>query len=210
MGIFDQFLKALCAVMFLSISGAVPVHAQLGGLLGGLTGADAGSSPASAGTFISAYGESKYLAKDADSKLFQALGDKVNAAKSAEEAESLKSGMTDAELLGKALKTQSHDDPLKSAENITMDADSKVVYVEGLISLAKAVVKAKEATGMASGVASSLAGNPLTMGATAKATLSIAKDAPSHLKNLGSALNNAVQFAKDQGIDVPADVTNVL
>lgn len=206
--------RMVCAAAVAAVAVVGPAHAQLGGVLGGVLGGGkndgSGGSAASADAFTAAYAESHYNAEDANSKLYAALGQKKEAATAAEKAESWKSGATDPELLGKVMKNKTLDNPLESTPNVSLDADSKVVYAQGLVSLAKAVVKAKEAAGMASGVVSSLAGNPLTMGASAKTTLSIAKDAPSHLTNLTSALSKAVEFGNSQGIEVPSDVTSVM
>ncbi len=187
-----------------------PAHAQLGGLLGGGKSDESGDTAGSASAFIAAYAESKINGADANSKLAKAVGDTKKAAEYAEEVEAYKSSTSDPEALGKVMKGGTSGDPLESAGSAVLDAEAKVIYVQGLVSLAKAVVKAKEAAGMASDVASSLAGNPLTMGASAKATLSIAKDAPSHLNELTSALSSAVEFGKKQGIEAPSDATNLM
>ena len=149
----------------------------------------------------------------AQSKMLQALGLKDKSAAAQATADSLGDGATKGNLQD-ADKVQSDDskalsDALKAPAG-NMDAQSKQIYTQGLISLASGIVKytgmRKDIDAFKSGLsgASPLQTPKLQTGAY------IVTSFPGNLQNLTETMKNAVAFAKSHGIDVPPEATAVI
>ncbi len=148
------------------------------------------------------------------SKLLEALGLKDQAATAQATANALGEGAT-AQNLEDANKVQSDSstalsDALKN-QNVTLDAQAKQTYTQGLVLLASGLIKY---TGMRQGVANFSKGltgpGALQAGAKLQAGAYIVRTLPSSISNTTSTLSSAVSFARSHGIEVPPDATAAL
>lgn len=150
----------------------------------------------------------------ANSKMSEALGLKATAADTDAVIQQLSSGSTsdkdNASKANTAVADSGGAIAAKLAEKPQLDAASKVVYTQGLLSLAKGVVKytglGKDVTSMGDGLKSA----PLTQLPSLGGATYVVSKFPTSTTEVLKALKNAVDFAKSNGIEVPAEATSLL
>lgn len=209
-------MKKIVSVAFLSISMALPVvsYAQLGNL-GGLLGGN--KAPANAGADLGSQNDQltrNYVAagKDvmtANGHFGEALGIKAQALNASATSDSLSA--SDIENQDKAISANATavSEAMKSGATLK-DSESKVKYSQGLISL---VLGLKKYIGMRNDVQSFSSGlssaSPLQLPKLQTGAY-IVKSLPTSVSNLSGVLKSAIDFAKRNGVEVPADATSVL
>lgn len=150
----------------------------------------------------------------ANSKMGEALGLKATAADAEAVAQQLASGSTfDKDAASKAATAVGDTGgaiAAKLAEKPALDAAAKATYTQGLLSLAKGVVRytglGKDVSAMGDGLKSA----PLTQLPSLGAASYVVTKFPTSTTEVLKALKNAVDFAKSNGIEVPAEATSLL
>lgn len=150
----------------------------------------------------------------ANSKMSEALGLKATAADAEAVAQQLSSGSTfDKDSASKAATAVGDTGgaiAAKLAEKPQLDAAAKATYAQGLLSLAKGVAKytglGKDVTSMGDGLKSA----PLTQLPSLGGATYVVSKFPTSTTEVVKALKNAVDFAKSNGIEVPAEATSLL
>lgn len=149
----------------------------------------------------------------AQSKMALALGAKDAAALAKAEADALTSGATK-DNLAKADSVQSKVAKAISegqqAQGVTLDAQAKKTYAEGMGSLGLGLLKyagmAKQFDGFKSALSSA---SPMDLPKLSSGSY-IITSFPGNSKNLYNTLNQAISFAKSNDIPVPKDATKAL
>lgn len=210
-------MKKTLAVAVTAIALAVPAlsSAQFANPLGSLMGSKSSGNAASAD--IGAQQDSlvrTYLAAGknvltANVHMTEALGIKAKSINDAASADAFSA--KDIEAQDKAISADSAAiaESLKSGATLK-DEVAKTKYAQGLVSLAVGVKKyvdmSKEAQGFASGVSTA---SPLQMGKL-QSGIYIAKSLPGSVTNLTGVLKSAIDFARKNGVEVPAEATSVI
>lgn len=200
----SHFYNTVLAVTFGMLTFGT-AHAQLGGLLGG-GGSGGAPSPES---IISNYVEGAKLVLKAQERLLTAIGKKEEAAKAALLADNLTSGATK-QNLEDATKTQTDNSKMLEesfkAKETVLDAQSKVVYAQGLGSLGMGVTKYIALVSTLKNFKPSIT----SLGGAAQGATHVAQTLPSNVSNLQSTVSAAIDFGKSQGVDIPANATAAL
>lgn len=199
----------LVAVLSIAITTASSVaYAQFGGLTSALGGGSSGSSVSADGLVKSYVGGTKNV-MTADVYMLNALGLKDQAAKEELAMKNLTEGST-AGGLEDAAKVQTESskalEEKMNGKKVSMDAEGKKNYSQGLLSLAKGI---KDYTGM-SGDVKNFRPSVSSIGASGAAAAYVVKSLPNSTSNLLSTLKKAVAFARENKIEVPDEATSVL
>lgn len=205
-------MKKSFAVAFVSIALTLPMasFAQFGNLLGG-------SKPASGGADLS--GQQTQLVRNyaaagkdvltANGHISDALGIKAQAVNASATSDSMSASELEAQDKAISANAEAVSNALKSGASLK-DGESKKKYAQGLLSLAiglkKYVGMRTDAQNFANGLSSA---SPLQLPGLQSGAY-IAKSLPSNVSNLSGVLKNAVDFAKSNGVEVPADATSLL
>jgi hypothetical protein len=149
---------------------------------------------------------------DGNSKMAEALGlvKEATAARIAGDSlseGSTKGGLSDADKVSSDTSTAVAA-ALKNTSNL--DAPAKAKYAEGMLSLAQGLGKYIGMKDSATSFSSGLSGVSPTMLPKLQSGAYIVSSAPSSIKNLSTALSNAISFAKSHDIAVPKDATSAL
>lgn len=187
----------------------------LSGLMGSKSSGTSASASASADmgaqqdslvrTYVAA-GKNVLAASD---QMTVALGIKAQSINAAASSDSLSA--KDIEAQDKAISADSAalSEALKSGATLKGE-EAKAKYAQGLLSLAVGVKKyvdmGKEAQGFASNMSTV---SPLQMGKL-QSGVYIAKNLPGNVTNLTSVLKSAIDFARANGVEVPAEATSVI
>ena len=150
----------------------------------------------------------------ANAKMSEALGLKATAADAQAVVQQLSSGSTvDKDSASKAATAVGDTGgaiAAKLAEKPVLDAAAKAIYTQGLLNLAKGVVKyvglGKDVSSMGDGLKSA----PLTQLPSLGAASYVVTKFPTSTTEVMKALKNAVDFAKSNDIAVPAEATSLL
>lgn len=150
----------------------------------------------------------------ANAKMSEALGLKDKAADADAVAQQLTSGATadrdNATKAATAVGDTSGAISAKLAEKPVLDAAAKVTFAAGLASLGSGVVKYAGLGRDVSSMANNMSGvSPLQL-ASLGAAVYVVKNFPTSATEVTKALKNAVDFAKSNDIEVPADATKAL
>ena len=141
--------------------------------------------------------------------MLKALGLKDQAAKEELAAKNLTEGSTSAGLED-AAKVQTESSKALAEKlgekNVVLSADSKKQYSLGLVELVKGIRDYIGLAADAKGFKPSLT----AMGGAASAAVYIVKSLPGSTSNMKSTLGKAIDFAKQNKIEVPADATSLL
>jgi len=145
----------------------------------------------------------------ADVKMLKALGLKEQAAKEELAAKNLTEGAT-ASSLEDAAKIQT-DSSKALAEKmgekkVVIDAEGKKQYTSGLVDLAVGI---KSYAGVGADVKNYKPGMS-SIGGTGEAAMFVVKTLPDSSSNLMSTLKRAVDFARENKIEVPVEATSLL
>lgn len=190
-------------------------HAQFGNLISTVT--SGGSSSSNSGGDVVAQQDQlvrSYVAagKDvstANSHLAEALGIKAAAINAAATSDSLSATEIEAQDKAISVGTAAVSEALKSGATLK-DEQAKVKYAQGLLFLATGVKKytnmSKDAQGFTSGLSSV---SPLQIGKL-QSGVYVAKSVPTSVSNLSSVLKSAVDFARNNGVEIPKDATSLL
>lgn len=202
----QQTIKGIIGVA--AICFASVASAQLGGL-GAALGGGSKSGSVSAEGLVKSYVSGTKNVLNADAKFLDALGFKDKAANAELQAKNLTEGAT-ASNLEDAAKVQTDNSKAIAAEldgkKVKLDAEGKKKFTLGLVDLAKGI---KDYSSVSSD-ASSFKPSPTSIGGAAGAALYIVKSLPDTTVNLMSTLKRAVDFAKENKIEVPKEATALL
>lgn len=150
----------------------------------------------------------------ANAKMGEALGLKATAADAEAVAQQLSSGSTfDKDSASKAVTAVGDSGgaiAAKLAEKPQLDAAAKATYTQGLLSLAKGVVKYKGLGKDVTSMGDSLKSAPLTQLPSLGGATYVVSKLPTSTTEVLKALKNAVDFAQSNGIEVPAEATSLL
>ncbi|MET4576193.1 hypothetical protein [Ottowia thiooxydans] len=190
-------------------------HAQFGSMLGNVKSA-LGSGSSGGGDIgarqdqlVRSYVAAGKDVSTANSHLADALGIKAQAVNAAATSDSLSA--KDIEEQDKAISanTAAVSEALKSGATLK-DSEAKAKYAQGLLFLATGVKKyigmSSEAQGFTSGLSSI---SPLQLGKL-QAGAYVVKSVPTSVTNLTSVLKSAVDFARNNGVEIPQDATSLL
>lgn len=199
--------KILGAVLALAVTAlSAPTYAQLGGLGNALGG---GGSSVSADSLVKSYVGGTQQVMSADVSFLKALGLKEQAEKAELSAKNLTTGPTVATIQDTERVQTENSKALETAmggNKVTLSADSKKTYAQGLVDLVKGI---KSYTGMAGDV-KGFKPSVTSLGSGAAAAAYVVKSLPGNLSNLKNTLKRTVDFAKENKIDIPADATSLL
>lgn len=149
---------------------------------------------------------------NANSVMEQALGLKTGATASKATADALTEGATkdSLEAANKQVSASTEAVAAELAKGPKLDAQAKATFGLGLVTLASGVGKyiglGKNVKDMASSLSSV---SPMQLPKLQSAVLVVSKF-PDALSSVSTALKNAIAFAKDNNIPVPADATKML
>jgi hypothetical protein len=210
-------MKKTLALAVTAIALAVPTlsSAQFANPLSGLMGGKSSSDNASANmgaqqdSLVRTYVAAGNNVLTANVHMADALGVKAESIDAAAKSDSFSGSNIEAQ--DKAISASSATVAEASKAGATLkDAEAKTKYAQGLLSLAMGVKKymdmSKDAQGFASGVSSV---SPLQMGKF-QSGIYIAKNLPSNVTNLTETLKQAIDFARTNGVEVPAEATSVI
>lgn len=204
-------IKLMASIFGIAITTfSVPSSAGLMDNISGITGGKgSATSSASAEDLVKSYVGGTQKVMSGDAKLLSAVGLKEQAEKAEAEIKNLTQGAT-AESLEQAAKVQTENNAAladrKAAGNVKMTADGKKLYAAGLMDLALGL---KSYMGMSSDI-KNFKPSLTSIGSSGNAALFVVKSLPSSTESLMSTLKNAVEFAKENKIEVPSDATAAL
>jgi hypothetical protein len=149
---------------------------------------------------------------DGNSKMAEAVGLKNEAAAARVAGDSLTEGATKSSLSDADKASSDTSKAVSTALKTTgtLDAPSKAKFADGMLSLSQGLAKYVGMKGSLTSFTSGLKSVSPTVLPTLQTGSYIASSAPTNIKNLSSALSNAIAFAKSNDIVVPADATDVL
>lgn len=202
-----KFAKAIVFTAFVAVSGLSVAQFSMPKMPGAVTGGSASS--VSAEGLVKNYVSGTKNVMSADVKMLKALGLKEQAAKEELAAKNLTEGAT-ASSLEDAAKIQTESSKAlagKMAEKtVVIDAEGKKNYTAGLVDLAKGI---KDYASVGSDVKNFRPGLN-SLGDAGNSAAYIVKTLPDSSSNLMSTLTRAVEFAKENKIEVPAEATSLL
>lgn len=205
-------MKKTFALAVTAIALALPTlsSAQFANPLSGLMGGK--SSGNNASTDMGAQQDSlvrTYVAANndvwtANVRMTKALNLNTDAINKAETAKTFSGTDTEAQATALSESAAALSEAQKHGATLK-DAEAKTKYAQGVVSLAMGVKKymdmSKEAQSFASGMSSV---SPLQMGKL-QSGVYIAKSLPGNVSNLTDTLKNAIQFAKDNNVDLKSN-----
>ncbi len=166
-----------------------------------------GASVTSEG-LVKNYVEGTKYVMSADVKMLKALGLKEQAAKEELAAKNLTEGAT-ASALDDAAKVQTESSKAlankMNEKKVAIDAEGKKNYTAGLVDLAKGIKNYATVTNDVKNLRPSLT----SMSAVESAAY-IVKTIPESSSNLLATLKRAVEFAKENKIEVPSEATSLI
>lgn len=150
----------------------------------------------------------------ANAKMGEALGLKGKAEEAEAVAQQLTSGATvDKDSASKAATAAGDTSgaiAAKLAEKPVLDASAKAQFAAGLVNLVSGVAKyvnmGRDVSAMGDGLKSA---SPMQLASLGAAAYVVSKF-PAAASEMSKALKNAIDFAKSNGIEVPADATKLL
>lgn len=209
-------LMTTVAAAAIALSCSTGALAQLGGLGGMLKSATGGGSASDLtgqqDSLVRSYVAANKDVLTANSKMLEALNLKDAAATSQATSDSLTEGATKDNLdaANKAVAASTAAVAAELAKKPVLDANSKALYAQGLVSLASGAGKyvglGKSVSGMSSSMSSA---NPMAL-AKLQPAVSVVSNFPTSLSNVGETLKKAVAFAKSSDIPVPANAHDAL
>lgn len=203
----QQIIKSIIGIAAICFAGAA--SAQFGGLGAALGGGGSKGGGVTAETLVKGYVSGTKNVLSADSKFLSALGLKDQAANAELQAKNLTEGAT-ASNLEDAAKIQTENSKAIAAQldgkKVQLDAEGKKNFTLGLVDLAKGI---KDYSGVSSDM-SGFKPSLTSIGGAAGAAMYIVKSLPDTTINLMSTLKRAVDFAKENKIEVPKEATSLL
>lgn len=187
---------------------AGPASAQFGGLGG--KKAKSGADPE---VLVASFVESYTHTLAAQMNFAESFGLQDAAALLKAEQQSLSSGQLDLDALKKTREiSQSAQQAIneRMGETPELDAESRGKFTEGLVHYGKALVSAKAAADVAPSVASSISGNPMSLNASARTGLAVAKEVPGYFNSLKESTTMMFAYGKRNNIEPPAEATSLL
>lgn len=212
-----KYLKNIFSFSFASLLIFSPGvgHSQIGGLggllnpssiLGSGGGSDlSGSQDSLVRNYVAA---GKYV-MTANGHFASALGIQAQAVNANATSDSLSA--KDIEAQDKAISADAAaiSEAIKAGATLK-DAEAKAKYAQGLFSLVSGLKKYKDMSAGAQSFASGLSSASPMVLPKLDSGVYIVKNLPSNLSNLSNTLSTAIDFAKKNGVEVPADATSVL
>lgn len=210
-----NLFAAIAAIAVGALAAPALSQAQFGNLLGAAK--LPGSSGNSAGADVGAQQDSlvrSYVAAGndvsaANRHLNEALGIKASAVDDAATSDSL--AAKDIEAKDKAISADAAkvSEGLKSGATLKDNA-AKVTFTKGLLSLATGVKKYADMRNDVQGFSSSLSSASPMQLPKLQAGVYVAKNMPTSLATLTTVLKSAVEFGKNNGVEIPKDATSLL
>lgn len=205
------FAPVLMAVALATASASYAGLGGLGDMLGGKKPAD------SAGADIS--GQQTQLVKSyinagkdvmsANGYMAEALGLKAQAVNASAISDSMSAKDIEAQDKAISVDAEAVSNALKTGATLK-DNEAKMKYGKGLLALANGVKKYIAMKNDASTFGKSLTNvNPMQLTGVQSGAY-IAKNLPTRISDLTNTLKSAVDFARKNGVEVPADATSIL
>ncbi len=145
----------------------------------------------------------------ANGRMTEALGIKHQVINDTATSDSMSASEIEAQDKAISADAQALSDAYKSGATLK-DGAAKAKYAQGLVSLVSGVRKyvgmRSDAQKFASGMSSV---SPLQLG-NLQAGVYVARNLPTRLTDLTTVLKSAIDFAKSNGVEVPADATSLL
>jgi len=203
--------KLYIAIVLMSLSLAAQAQFKMPKVPGVSTGGG-GDLTGAQGQLADQYTAANKDVLDGDARIYDALGLKDQAAQARAERAALDSGATVGNLQDQDKYRRDNQPAVDAAfkNPPEMDDKAKASYKEGMIFLAKGLLKY---AGMQSGVTSfgnSLHSASPDMAPKLRLGAYIVKEFPHNAKHLSQTLHDAVAYAKAHDIAVPPDATNAL
>ena len=196
--VYNTVLAVTVAILTLGTA-----HAQFGGLLGG------GSSGPSPESIISNYVQGAQMVMQAQIQLLEAINEKVQAAKAAASAGNMKEGATK-QILEDSAKIQTENNKILEekfkAKELVLDAQSKVLYAQGLGLLGTGVTKYIALVS----TLKSFKPSATSLGSAAQGAVYVVQTLPTNVSTLQRTVSAAIDFGKSQGVPIPADASAAL
>lgn len=174
-----------------------------------LPGVSGGATAVTAEGLVKNYVGGTKSVMSADVKMLKALGLKEQAAKEELAAKNLTEGAT-ASALEDAAKIQTESSKTLAdkmgEKKVVIDAEGKKQYASGLMDLAVGI---KSYASVGADVKSYKPGLS-SIGGAGESALYVVKTLPDSSTNLMSTLKRAVEFARENKIEVPAEATSLL
>lgn len=210
-------MKSIVAVVAFAVASSVslPVAAQFSlPSIPGLSKAPAGTADIGAqqDSLITGYVAANKDVLMANAKMAEALGLKTESAAALATADALTSGATKDSIneTDKAVGASTSAVSAELAKAPKLDAAAKQTFAAGLVSLASGAVRyvgvGKNVKAMTNSLSSV---SPLQLPKLQSAATIVA-NFPQSMSSVSTALQNAVAFAKNNDIPVPADATSIL
>jgi len=205
--------KKSVAIAFVSIALTLPMasFAQFGNLLGGNKASSSGGADLSGQQtqLVRNYSAAGKDVLTANGQIGDALGINAQAVNASATSDSMSASDLEAQDKAISANADAISKALKAGATLK-DAEAKKKYAQGLISLVSGV---KKYVGMRTDVQNFSTGlssaSPLQLPGLQSGAY-IVKNLPTSVSNLSSVLKSAVDFAKSNGVQVPADATSVL
>lgn len=210
-------IKTILAAAAIALSLTSVAHAQFGSLGGALKSATGGGSSAGGDlvgqqdTLVRSYVAANKDVLTANAKMLQALNMKDAAAQAQQTADAMTEGATKDSLdaADKAVASSTNAVAAELEKKPVLDANSKVLYAQGLGSLANG---ASKYAGLSKGVqsmSSGLSSNPM-MVTKLQSAVSIVQNFPAAMTNVGQTLKKAIAFAQSSDVPVPKNAADAL
>ncbi|WP_332877888.1 hypothetical protein [Massilia sp. S19_KUP03_FR1] len=183
--------------------------------LPGVGGKAAGSGDLSGSqdALVKQYVDANKTVLQANAQIADAVGLKDEAATMRASSESLTDGATKGNLADADKVTSENSKKLTAKLNdstTVLDAEGKKKFTAGLVTMASGMVKYVAMKPNFQSFSSSLKGASPMMLPKLQNGVYVVSSLPGNAKNLGSALSNAVSFAKSHDITVPKEATSAL
>ncbi|MCL2871377.1 MAG: hypothetical protein FWF41_00065 [Betaproteobacteria bacterium] len=149
---------------------------------------------------------------NANAKMAEALGLKVEAATAKATAEALTEGATkdSLETSNKMVSASTDAVAEELAKQPALDAESKAIFADGLANLGLGVTKYVSVGKKVNGMSASLSSASPMMLSKLQPAVYVVTNFPGSMNNVTTALRNAVSYAQSHDIPVPADATQAL
>jgi hypothetical protein len=207
--------KTLAAALVIAALGLPTVgSAQFGSLLNAVKpGGGGGSASADLGgqqtQLVRNYTAAGKDVLTANGQMTEALGIKHQMIDDSAKSDSMSASDIEAQDKAISADAQALSDAYKSGATLK-DSAAKAKYAQGLVALVSGV---RKYAGMRSDVQNFSSGlssvSPLQLG-NLQSGIYVAKSVPTSLTNLTTVLKSAIDFAKSNGVAVPADATSIL
>ncbi len=182
--------------------------ASVSGTLGGDKSGSSGDMSAAQDQLVNSYVDANGKVLAANQHFAAALGLQVDALNRKASADALsKSGISEQDT-AVSESSAAVAAALQSGANLN-SSESKVAYTKGLVAMAQGLVKYKGMTDAAQSFTTGLSSLSPMMVTKVQTGAYVAKNLPTSVTNASSTLKAAIAFARAQGVEVPAEATDL-